>query len=380
MILFAIKGLSRPGGGAERVLVDIANGLTLRGHDIGIVSYDQPSQKSFYNLDSCIEWHRLGIGRTDQPATPAETLHRIAALRRTILPLRPAIAVGFLHSVFIPLGIALLGTRIPVIASEHSAPAHYATRPLQRAMLHLTPWLTSQMTVVSEQIASLYPDGRRQQLLVLPNPVNLDISRLADVRGPVSGGPKTLLCVGRLAPQKDHATLIAAFARIAEELPEWNLHIVGEGELRPELTAQIHDLAMPHRIFLPGATTDVFAHYASAQLFVLPSLYESLGLAAIEALAHGLPVIGFADCPGVNKLVVPGYNGALASGEDRIASLAETMRILMSNHELRTKLVQPGSAIPNESRLESVLDRWEMMLEEHCDRQPEPVTVTPSTF
>lgn len=378
MILFAIKGLSRPGGGAERVLADIANGLTRRGHDIGIISYDEPSQQSFYKLDTRIEWHRLGIGRTDQPATVTETLHRIAVLRRTILALQPEIAVGFLHSMFIPLGISLIGTRIPVIASEHSAPAHYVTRPLQRALLQLTPWLTSRMTVVSDQIASLYPDHCRQRLLVLPNPVSLVVSRLADVQGPVNGEARILLCVGRLAPQKDHATLIAAFARIAEDLPDWNLHIVGEGELRPALSAQIRALAMSHRILLPGATPDVFAQYASAQLFVLPSLYESLGLAAIEALAHGLPVIGFADCPGVNKLVIPGYNGALASGSDRITSLAETMKVLMANHELRTKLAQPGSAIPNESPLESVLDRWERMLEQHCDRQPVPVTVTPS--
>lgn len=378
MKLLAIKGLSRPGGGAERVLVDIANGLTLRGHEIGIISYDRPTQQSFYQLDHHIEWYRLGIGRTDQPATLTETVLRIAALRRTILPLKPEIVVGFLHSVFIPLGIALLGTRIPVVASEHTAPAHYATRPLQRAMLHLTPCITSHMTVVSDQILSLYPQSHHHRLSVLPNPVHVAVSSRADVRGP-DDKPKVLLCVGRLAAQKDHATLIAAFARIADDLPDWNLHIVGEGELRPELMIQINDLGLSHRIFLPGATADVYAHYASAQLFVLPSLYETLGLVAIEALAHGLPVIGFADCPGVNQLVIPGYNGALVSGEDRITSLAQTMKILMSNARLREKLVQPGSAIPNECRLESVLDRWEMMFERHCDRQHAPITMAPST-
>lgn len=379
MKLFAIKGLSRPGGGAERVLVDIANGLTLRGHDIGIITYDQPWQQSFYKLDRRIEWHRLGIGRTDQPATLPETLRRITALRRTIPAIKPQIVVGFLHSVFIPLGLSLLGTRVPVIASEHSPPAHYATRPLQRAMLHLTPWITTRMTVVSDQILSLYPQNCRQNLLVLPNPVQLSVSSQANVKGH-SGQPKVLLCVGRLAAQKDHATLISAFALVAEELPDWNLHIVGEGELRPHLTAHIDKLRLAHRVFLPGATPDVSRQYLAAQLFVLPSLYETLGLAVIEALAHGLPVIGFADCAGVNKLVIQGYNGALASGADRTEALAQSMRLLMSNAELRQKLVQPATAIPEECQLGRVLDLWETMLERHCDRQLAPATVTQKMF
>lgn len=379
MKLFAIKGLSRPGGGAERVLVDIANGLTRRGHDIGIVTYDKPVDQSFYKLDHRIEWHRLGIGRTDQPATWTETLRRIVALRHTILPLKPEIAVGFLHSVFIPLGLALIGTRIPVVASEHTAPVHYATRPLQRALLHLAPCITSHMTVVSDQILSLYPKSHHHRLSVLPNPVQLAVASQADVRGS-NDKPKVLLCVGRLAAQKDHATLISAFALIAEELPDWNLHIVGEGELRPNLTAQINDLRLADRIFLPGAAHDISSQYLAAQLFVLPSLYETLGLAVVEALAHGLPVIGFADCAGVNKLVIQGYNGALVSGADRIEALAQSMRLLMSNAELRQKLVQPATAIPEECQLDRVLDLWETMLERHCDRQFAPATVTLETL
>ena len=358
MKVFAIKGLDRPGGGAERVLVDVANGLAARGHDIGVISYDQPHQQSFYPLDPSIAWVKLGIGRTDRPATLAETLARMSALRRTVSSLNPAVVVGFLHSMFIPLGLSLLGTRIPVIASEHSAPAHYETRPLEKALMRLTPWLTHRMTIVSDQLLAQYPDKQRDNILVIPNPVSLAVMSRANVVGS-PGARKVLLSVGRLAAQKDHATLLAAFALIADEFPDWDLRIVGEGELRPALQAQIEELGLKRRIVLPGATSDVYSEYAAAQLFVLPSQYESLGLALIEALAHGLPAVGFADCPGVNQLIQPGENGTLVSGVDRAAALAGGLKPLMADAMLRQQLVRSTSAIPDDCDLDDVIGRWE---------------------
>lgn len=361
MRLFAIKGLARPGGGAERVLVDVANGLARRGYDIGVISYDQPDQKSFYRLDPAVEWIRLGIGHTDRPTTAPETTARILALRRAISAIDPEIVVGFLHSMFIPLGLALLGTRIPLIASEHSAPAHYVSRPLQRALLRLTPLLARGMTVVSDQILAQYPARQRAKLVVVPNPVELTVASLADVTGP-ENGRKVLLTVGRLTAQKDHATLIAAFAAIADEFPDWDLRIIGEGELRPALEAQVKKLGLPERIALPGATEAVYEEYQKAQLFVLPSLYESHGLVLIEALAHGLPAVGFADCPGTNQIIKTGLNGTLVSGPDRVKALARGLAPLMASASLRKKLAQPMLQPPKEHQLERVIDRWEEIL------------------
>jgi glycosyltransferase involved in cell wall biosynthesis len=368
MKLFAIKALDRGGGGAERVLVDVVNGLAARGHEIGIVTYDAPHQQSFYQLDPRITWIRLGIGRTDQPATIRETLARMAALRRTVLSLKPEVVVGFMHSMFIPLGLSLVGTAIPVIASEHIAPAHYETRPLQKALIQLTPWITDRMTVVSDQLLAQYPRKRRDKILVIPNPVSLAVTRRANVVG-APGARKVLLSVGRLAEQKDFATLVSAFGFIVHELPDWDLRIVGEGELRPQLEAQIQDLGLMSRISLPGSIEDISSEYAAAQLFVLPSHYESLGLVVIEALAHGLPAVGFADCPGVNQLIKSGQNGILVSSTDRVAALAQGLKSLMANDEARQKLIPSITAIPAECDRDSVIARWERVFDEVGNRK-----------
>ena len=353
------------GGGAERVFVDIVNGLSARGHEVTVLSYDKPDAISFYPLASENYWVRLGIGRTDRPATSLETVQRILALRHTIIGLEPDVTVGFMHSIFIPLGLALIGSRVPMIASEHIVPAHYKDRPLERLLLRLTPWLARRVTVVSKQAMAVYPPAMRAVMLVIPNPVRVISDSRADVLG-IGRPRKTLLSVGRLTEQKDHSTLVNSFSLIADRLPEWDLRIVGEGECRAELQSRIAASGLQERVSLPGATTDIWYEYANAQLYAMPSLYESQGLALVEALQSGLPAVGFADCPGVNELIHPRYNGILVSGEDRVQALADALEGLMSDGQTRVNLVQGRVLAQEKNAPEKVLDRWEELLHTTC--------------
>jgi glycosyltransferase involved in cell wall biosynthesis len=198
-------------------------------------------------------------------------------------------------------------------------------------------------------------------MVVVPNPVNIVVGARADVLAH-SRKRKLLLAVGRLDAGKDHATLINAFAQIAVRMPDWNLRIVGEGVLRPKLQEQIAALGLKERINLPGTVKDISKEYQNAQLFVIPSRYESFSLTTAEALAHGLPVIGFSDCPGVNQFIRTSENGVLVEpGRDRATSLAGALLPLMENEELRGRLTV-DSKIPEECRLERVIDRWENIL------------------
>ena len=363
--VFAIKSLANAGGGAERVFVDVVNGLSAGEHDVTVLSHDGPAAISFYPLASQARWVRLGVGRTDRPATSLETARRMLALRRAIMGLRPGVAVGFMHSMYIPLGLALIGSGIPMIASEHIVPTHYENRPLQRLLLRLMPWLARRITVVSEQALAAYPAMMRAIMVVIPNPVRVRSDSRADVLG--TWRPrKILLSVGRLTEQKDHATLVDSFALIADHLHEWDLRIVGEGECRADLQTRIAAAGLQDRISLPGATAEIWSEYSSAQLFVMPSLYESQGLALVEALQSGLPAVGFADCPGVNTLIHPGRNGVLVSGQDRVRALACALKSLMVDGQARVGLAQAQVTVQEESDPELVLDRWKALLHATC--------------
>jgi hypothetical protein len=86
-----------------------------------------------------------------------------------------------------------------------------------------------------------------------------------------------------------------------------------------------------------------------------------------EALTIGLPAVGFADCPGIRQSILPGRNGALALGPDRVQALAQTLETLMTYAHLRERLVTPKPVLSWQFGLEQVLDRWEDLLQQ-CSR------------
>ena len=360
-IVFVIKALAPPGGGAERVLATVASGLANRGHDVTVITSDEVGAATYYTLGSDVQLLQLGIGDVTSSSRISEVCNRILALRKKLRGLRPDVVIAFMHPTYIPVGLAMIGSSISVIASEHTASTHYRKRPLQRLLLQLTPLISASITVVSEQVRLSFGRWTRRRMVVVPNPVA--ISPTSKSKYPTDGAKKTLLAVGRLGPEKQHSILIAAFARIAADFPDWTLRIVGEGELRPRLAAQIETEGLENCVELAGMKRDVHAEYAAADLFVVPSRYESFGMAVAEALLHGLPAVGFSNCPGTNELIRDGDNGKLVSALDQTHALASELSGLMGNSTERRRLATSSRDwIKNLYGVESVLDQWESVI------------------
>lgn len=360
-LLFCIKQLHTAVGGAERVFCTICSELAARGHTVTVVTFDPADVQPFYGLDARVRRLSLTIGDASRSASLGETLRRMNALRALARSERPDVVVGFMHSMFVPMALALAGLRLPLIGSEHIVPEHYRSRPLQYLLLVATAPLLSAMTVLSDAIRQRYPSIVRRRMQVVPNPVGLPGS----VTTP-SGARTThlLLCVGRLDAQKDHATLVQAFARLAPRHPQWQLRILGEGALRPELEHLVDRLGLQAQVSLPGVTARIDDEYRQATAFVLSSRYESFGLATAEAMSHGLPVVGFADCPGTNELIRAGHTGLLVEpGPDRVSALATALDGLLRDEALRKRLGEAGrQAIGAQFSTQRVCDLWERLL------------------
>lgn len=124
------------------------------------------------------------------------------------------------------------------------------------------------------------------------------------------GEPPVILGVGRLNKQKDFQTLIDAFALVRKQMPV-RLIILGEGEERDKLEAQIKAYNLSSDIQLPGFVSNPFPYMKKARLFVLSSLYEGLPNVLIQCLALGTPVIA-TDCPsGPREILDNGRYGVL---------------------------------------------------------------------
>ena len=361
-ILFFVNSLASPGGGAERILVCISRALAKRGHDVTVLTFDAPADLDFYSVGSKVE--RLRLGGSSARRGALGSVVRATRLRSAVAKIEPDVAVGFMHSAFIPAALALMGTGVPLIGSERTAFDHYRSRPFQRALLLATAPLLYRMTVNGQGIRRGFPKPLASRMEVIPNPVGRAV-RSAD---PVGPEVKTLLSVGGLRPEKDHKTLISAFSRIADRFPDWRLRIVGEGPLLDALREQASALGLGDRIQLAGATKGVESEYLSAQLFVLPSIYEAFPNCLAEALAHGLPAIGYATCPGTNELIDPGVNGELAGAGDRVASLAECLADLMSAPTRRAKMGRAAPATVACYHLAHIVTLWEELLRGAADR------------
>jgi len=129
--------------------------------------------------------------------------------------------------------------------------------------------------------------------------------------------------------QKGHQFLIDAAARLNSKFPDFHILFVGDGELREQLKNQVKDLHLENRIHFLGTRKDVPAILSASDLFILPSLWEGLPMALIEAMASELPVVA-TDVSGTKQVMVDGTTGVLVQPGDS-AQLVSAIERVLSN-------------------------------------------------
>ncbi len=138
-----------------------------------------------------------------------------------------------------------------------------------------------------------------------------------------------ILTVGRLTEQKGHCYLIEAVAAVLPMYPNIEFLLVGEGELADELEAQAEQSGYGDHIHFLGRRNDVLALLAEADMFVLPSLWEGLSIALLEAMAAGKPIVATA-VSGTTQVMAHGQTGLIVPPADG-AALAAAINQLLAN-------------------------------------------------
>lgn len=372
-ILFVARAFVGMAGGAEHMTIKLMNAVASRGHDVHLLTWDLPGAgTAFFAMDPRITWHKIGCGDPTRKAGFVTRLARMFRVRRVLSRVRPDLGVGIQHGPFWAARLYGLGMGVPWICAERNAPGrmNFAYLRENKNFVFQTMRLARAVTIQCESYRRDYPAFLQSRLAVIPNPVQTTPVR-ADVLG-APMGRKKLLSVGRLAPQKNYACLIRAFFRLAPDHLQWDLEIIGDGDERADLTALIDYFGLHGRVTMPGTVPpdQMAGAYASAQLFVLPSRFEGFPNALAESLAHGLPAVGFADCPGVRDLIVPEVNGLLADGMDDPETLAEALATLMRDDVLRARLAAQAPTSVAAYTPDKIFDRWEELFIQTAKGRP----------
>ena len=175
-----------------------------------------------------------------------------------------------------------------------------------------------------------------ERVFYIPNGVDTDFFHPA---GPATEEP-SLLCIARMAPDKNHPLLLQAFARVLRRMPEAILHLAGEGKEKARIERLAAAPELRGRVRFHPGNADVRPLLHKAQVFVLASDYEGMPNVLLEAMACGLPVAA-TRAGGVPELVLHERTGLLADCGDS-EGLAEAMTRLLSNPGERTAFGRAG--------------------------------------
>lgn len=174
----------------------------------------------------------------------------------------------------------------------------------------------------------------------------------------------TIINVGRVEEiQKRQYLLIKAFAKIAGKYPDWKVKIYGQIDnngYTKELRKLISSYHLENRIIFCGTTKEIQKCLAQADIFAFPSAYEGFPLALTEAMAMGLPAIGYHSCSAVNELIKNGENGFLC--EDGIDDFATKLEILIKNQELRIQMGAKAHEDMKQYSPNKIWDMWEEVI------------------
>lgn len=335
-------------GGAERVVSLLANKMAERGNQVEIVCLK--FNDVYYQTDSRVKV-TLAMQQTKNRLT------EVFWLRKYLKQQKPDVVIPFTEGVYCFTILSLLGTGIPIIASERLDPAAMSStrKVLKRLLLPFAEWLVVQ----TQSIKEYFPKSIQKKTSIIYNPVNDEVFHQienGELKIENEGRLNRIISVGRLYPQKNQEMMIRAFSKVADEFPDWQLVIFGEGPLRAELEFLVSSFKLQNRVLLPGRTEHVIEELRKSRIFCMSSDYEGMSNAMIEAICVGLPVVT-TRVSGTEELIENCENGFLVEIGDE-CGLADSMFKLMSSPILVETMSLKNKKLAGQFDIDLIVGQW----------------------
>ena len=345
-------------GGAERLLVDIGRGIDRKRFALSVYTlYRHPrtyaqALKDLGVVETCLDLR----GRSDLPLG----IFRLRALLR-----RDEASLVHTHLFFANIvgRLAACAAGLPVVSTLHDADYEPAVlqgspglTPLKQALLCQVDRLTASASQAKVIAVSEYVGASARRRLglgpsrveVIYNGIDTNIfhpsvrAHRQAIRSALglSESALVVISVGRATPQKGQGTLLEAARLLLDRALDVHVLLAGDGPWRPRYEALARELGLQGRAHFLGDRPDVPALLGAADVLALPSLHEGFGLALVEALACGVPVVASRTGP-IPELVREGETGFLIE-PGNAAELAASLAVLLRDDGRRREMGEIG--------------------------------------
>ena len=371
-ILFGMPTITKGKGGAERVCAELSNEMIKRGHEIGILAFAEPGETSSYDINPNVELICSPFIRPDD----------VQEIQNQIKKYNPDLYFYFYFDRLLIAQYAITqGLNIPLGGQECTNP-HRMIRNLTKA-----PWIkTPEEAFYARRAVLSGLHGIRFTLDGYKNSLPLSIQpqchtfvntftpgKIAHFHKGAKPGRKRIINIGGLkSPNKNGVRLAQAFAKIADKLPNWELHFFGGGNAN-QLDRIAKFNGLEDRLIARGMSSEIDEEFRLSEIHAIPSLEEGCPNSVCEAMYHGVPSIGLDTCPGTNELIQHDFNGLLADGENQVDSFSEQLSKLMSDKSMRKTFGQNAydEAVVRFDQ-KTIYDQWEALLKKIASYKKDP--------
>lgn len=286
-------------GGAERFVVDLVNHRhpSLR-HSLVLFFPVMPLKEELHAQTTITVVQKRG----------QMSIHLFTDLKRILRDLRPDIVHTHLFGGDFWGRVAAHRLGIPIVTTEHNVNMDegYLKTGIKRWLRHYSTVYTCPSQAVADFMYSAYHVNKKSVQIIRHG---IDLSRFTHLPPAFSQEQIRFLLLGRLAPQKGHTIAILALSLLKNF--SWIVDIVGGGPLREHLNVLVKEKKLHDRVrFLPP-TPNTPTIFTKADVLLMPSLWEGLGITAMEAMACGRLVIG-SRVGGIPEIIHDGVTGLLA--------------------------------------------------------------------
>ena len=380
-------------GGVEKVFSNMANEFIKRGYEVSVVFSDNKEGKPYFGLDEKVQCYNLkhlviDEKKYDIPDKKFPLSSKI--LREIIRPFNKNYAremkENFLGNIIADNLKRVLDkekpdliishralttkylmvdakTNIPVISMFHDDPKDI----LETATMQVKKSIENSACVqvllpYAVKYVEKYCNYFKEKIVIIPNAVK----QFAETVKYDEKDKFKIIYIARLSKrQKQQHLLIQAFSLLKNDFKNWQVELWGptaDENYDKELIKLISDNKLDENVKLCGTTNEVDKAMKTADIFAYTSLYEGFGIALAEAMSIGLPVIGIKECLAVNDLIKDKETGLLCHNNPE--DIANKLKMLMSNIELRRKLGTSAHAAMKEYEAEKIWNKWDTLVKQ----------------